>query len=532
MSSRLSRHYGARLLDDSTSSIHMNPSNLSHVHRKFFGVPNGTKPAKTQQSKLAFSSKSHQPPEEEGTETAAQKERKPVENTLQNGAVKIEDQDDDAQMTNDQETDSSQNSESMTKKESRNLDPQKSRKRASDDFKAEQDGSSEDEPPSKKQKRKSQPDGSKNKSCEAPISKVSKPLKAADVREEIPVKKSAFAAITNDRRSGDADRSTSKGETESTKKGGKKTKQEPESLYDGETKSTKVKSKKGAEDEISSADEGVESAQEEDGESEDEKPEVAAKVREKVQSTLKTTSKDPYPDWQPGEPVPYAALCTTFSKIEMTSKRLEILAHCSLFLRQVLRLTPKDLLPTVQLMIGKLAADYAGIELGIGESLIMKAIGESTGRSLSIIKSDQKAIGDLGLVAAKSRSNQPTMSRPKPLTVRGVHEGLMAIAVIEGQGAQGRKVAGIKKLLSAADQEMAGKGLKGVDINKDKGGPSESKFIVRLLEGKMRLGLADKTILNAVAQAVTVHEISQGGNKVPTTDQMAKSESILKSVYK
>src|SRR6201996_1665390 len=106
-------------------------------------------------------------------------------------------------------------------------------------------------------------------------------------------------------------------------------------------------------------------------------------------------------------PVPYAALCTTFSLVEMTTKRLEISAHCSLFLQQVLRLTPGDLLPTVQLMINKLAADYAGIELGIGESLIMKAIGESTGRSLSVIKSDQHEIGDLGLVAAKSRSNQP-----------------------------------------------------------------------------------------------------------------------------
>ena len=93
-------------------------------------------------------------------------------------------------------------------------------------------------------------------------------------------------------------------------------------------------------------------------------------------------------------------------------------------------------------MVGKLAADYAGIELGIGESLIMKAIGESTGRNLKIIKEDQQKIGDLGLVAAKSRQNQPTMFKPKPLTVRGVHEGLMKIATVEGQGAQGRKVDG------------------------------------------------------------------------------------------
>ncbi|KAL3488572.1 hypothetical protein BJX62DRAFT_227228 [Aspergillus germanicus] len=270
------------------------------------------------------------------------------------------------------------------------------------------------------------------------------------------------------------------------------------------------------------------SASEEEAE---EKPELKKKELEKVQATLKGSGKDPYPDWKPGEPVPYAALCTTFSLIEMTTKRLQILAHCSLFLRQVLRLTPKDFLPTVQLMINKLAADYAGIELGIGESLIMKAIGESTGRSLSVIKADQHEIGDLGLVAAKSRSNQPTMFKPKPLTVRGVHEGLLAIAKVQGHGSQDKKVSGIKKLLSAADAATTGKGSKGIDITKDKGGPSEAKFLIRFLEGKLRLGLAEKTVLVALAQAVVAHEAALKGEKTPSTEKLAEGEAILKTVY-
>lgn len=270
-----------------------------------------------------------------------------------------------------------------------------------------------------------------------------------------------------------------------------------------------------------------------EGESDDEeKPEVAAKAREKVHSTLKSSGKDPYPDWKAGEPVPYAALCTTFSLIEMTSKRLLISAHCSLFLRQVLRLHPSDLLPTVQLMINKLAADYAGIELGIGESLIMKAIGETTGRSLAIIKHDQSEIGDLGLVAAKSRSSQPTMFKPKALTVKGVWEGLMGIATVSGDGSQGRKIAGIKKLLSAADVPLAGKGSKGTDITKNKGGASETKFIIRFLEGKLRLGLAEKTVLVALAHAVVIHETEKKGKNLPSTDQLAKGEAILKTVYR
>jgi DNA ligase-1 len=271
------------------------------------------------------------------------------------------------------------------------------------------------------------------------------------------------------------------------------------------------------------------SKEEEDILTSDEEPEeIKNKAREKVQTTLKSNTKDPYPDWKAGDPVPYAALCTTFSKIEMTTKRLEISAHCSLFLRQVLRLTPSDLLPTTLLMINKLAADYTGVELGIGESLIKKAISESTGRSLQHITSDHNEIGDLGLVAAKSRSKQPTMFKPKPLTVQGVHKGLLAIATIEGTGAQGRKVDGIKKLLSAADAENAGKQI---DIEENKGGPSESKFIVRTLEGKLRLGLAERTVVVSLSQAMIFHEMSEK-NTTPSTADLAKGESILKTVYR
>ncbi|KLU88998.1 DNA ligase 1 [Magnaporthiopsis poae ATCC 64411] len=275
-------------------------------------------------------------------------------------------------------------------------------------------------------------------------------------------------------------------------------------------------------------DSSAESASEaENSASEDEKPEVKAKVRKSVQKALsKPAAKDPFPDWKPGEPVPYAALCTTFSLVELTTKRLIIMEHCSLFLRQVLRLTPGDLLPTVLLMINKLAADYAGIELGIGESLIMKAIGESTGRSLAVIKQDQKEIGDLGLVAVKSRSTQPTMFKPKPLTVRGVHTGLVGIATVSGNGAQGRKVDMIKKLLSSADVNSTGK----VDITKDKGGPSEAKYLVRFLEGKLRLGLAEKTVLVSLAQAIIAHEASKNGT-VPSTSDIEKAEAMLKTVY-
>ncbi|KAG9621309.1 DNA ligase, partial [Aureobasidium melanogenum] len=432
----------------------------------FFGKPNGSKPA-PQQSKLSFATKSKPEPKNHKNEEEHEVEDGPSDDKTATKQENVEDESEDI-------PDASAPSE-----------PPKSTKKRAAEVKEEEEeaGASEEEPPTKRQRKKPAKSASPKKAKQEPISDNEEPAKKEKAAPKKPAAKPPAPA---------------------------KVQEEDIAMKDG------------SESDPQSEAEDVES-------DEEEQPEKAAKAREKVQSTFKSNTKDPYPDWKAGDPVPYAALCTTFSKIEMTTKRLEIMAHCSLFLRQVLRLTPQDLQPTVLLMLGKLAADYAGIELGIGESLIMKAIGESTGRSLKIIKEDQQKIGDLGLVAAKSKGSQPTMFKPKPLTVRGVHEQLMTIAKIEGSGGQGRKVSGIHKLLSAADANLP-KG-KGVDIEENKGGPSEAKFIVRTLEGKMRLGLADKTVLVSLAQAMTYHDVMTKTNKAPTTEQLEKGERVLKNVY-
>ncbi|KAI2630666.1 ATP-dependent DNA ligase [Hypoxylon sp. NC1633] len=422
---------------------------------KFFGQPNGSKPA-PQQSKLSFNTKASKKAKEEPEQEASP----PTD----------------------------------TKKRSRSPSSAKDKtKQTSTKVKveAEEPDDEIDEAPVTKRQRRGRPRVEEDDEEDEVMADAepAKSKKHASIKKETPKKASAKSTAA--------------------KKGAPALKQEDDDAME-------VASESASE---------IEKEEEEDDD-EEEKPEVAAKAREKIQTKLSSKAKDPYPDWKPGTPVPYAALCTTFSLIELTTKRLIITEHSCLFLRQVLRLTPDDFLPTVLLMINKLAPDYAGIELGIGESLIMKAIGETTGRSLQVIKADQKEIGDLGLVAIKSRSTQPTMFKPKPLTVRGVHKGLMDIATVTGNGAQGRKVDGIKKLLSAADSHSTGK----VDIHKDKGGPSEAKYLIRFLEGKLRLGLAEKTVLVSIAQAMICHETEKKGG-VPSTKEMEEAEAMLKTVY-
>ncbi|KAF2832933.1 ATP-dependent DNA ligase [Ophiobolus disseminans] len=449
---------------------------------KFFGKPNGN--ASKQQSKLSFSTKPKaekkdaDPKDEPGSSPEVAK-AEPKSSAEQVGT----DTNGETELKEEADGDAMEVSSSST--EAGKKRPAK-----------EEEEDTEDEPPMKRQRRKPTKDAEPSKKSKAA------PKKA----EKAPAKSKKPAAKAKPVEEDDEDNEVAA----------------PAKVTKGKKKEAKKSPVPVVEDDE------VDQKDDEDVLTSDEEPEeVKKKAREKIQTTLKSNTKDLYPDWKEGDPVPYAALCTTFSKIEMTTKRLEILAHSSLFLRQVLRLTPSDLLPTTLLMINKLAADYTGVELGIGESLIKKAISESTGRTLQHISSDHNEIGDLGLVATKSRSKQPTMFKPKPLTVQGVHKGLLAIATIEGHGSQGRKVDGIKKLLSAADAHSAGKHI---DIEKDKGGPSESKYIVRTLEGKLRLGLAERTVVVALAQAMIFHEMTSKGNTPSTTD-LASAESTLKSVY-
>lgn len=223
--------------------------------------------------------------------------------------------------------------------------------------------------------------------------------------------------------------------------------------------------------------------------------------------------------WKVGQPVPYSALAKTFSLIESTTKRLEKNAYLTSFLLLVIQRSAQDdyksLLQTVYLCINRLSPDYEGIELGIGESLLIKAIAESTGRSLTVIKADLKREGDLGLVAMNSKSSQKTLFKPKPLTLPFVFSHLKEIATTAGHSSQAKKVSIITKLLAACQ-----------DI--------EAKYIIRSLEGKLRIGNAERSVLVAVAHAIVLAE-KEKANKRWSNEKLAKrleeATLMIKSVY-
>lgn len=129
---------------------------------------------------------------------------------------------------------------------------------------------------------------------------------------------------------------------------------------------------------------------------------------------------------------PYLALARTFEKIEKESGRLRMIEILANFFRSVILLSPSDLIACVYLSLNQLAPAYEGLELGIGEQILMKVISQSTGRSMKQVKDDAKNTGDLGIVAEQSKSKQNTLIAPKPLTVDGVFVKLKEIARMSG----------------------------------------------------------------------------------------------------
>lgn len=171
----------------------------------------------------------------------------------------------------------------------------------------------------------------------------------------------------------------------------------------------------------------------------------------------------------------YQVLAEAYARIEATASRLGMTDLLAALFRQ----TPKALIGrVVYLTQGKLYPDFEGIEIGVAEKLAVRAVAQATGLTPETAARHLSKEGDLGSVAEVVLSG--ARGRRAVLTVDEVYTELDRAAKASGKGAQTVKLEAIAGLIKRAT-------------------PAEAKYITRTVTGKLRLGVGDMTVLDALA---------------------------------
>jgi DNA ligase-1 len=173
--------------------------------------------------------------------------------------------------------------------------------------------------------------------------------------------------------------------------------------------------------------------------------------------------------------VKFGELAANLDRMEATTKRTELVGILSDVYRAC---APDELGPITYLIQGRLAPFFEPVEMGLGERLLMNAIGAAYEVPKEDVVKLNKKTGDLGVTAQRLA---PASGGETPEVVE-VHRRLSEIAAASGGGSQQKKLEIFTGLLAELDA-------------------SSAKHLVRITIGKMRLGIGDPTVLDALSFA-------------------------------
>jgi DNA ligase-1 len=155
--------------------------------------------------------------------------------------------------------------------------------------------------------------------------------------------------------------------------------------------------------------------------------------------------------------------------LENTTSRLEmsnILAH------MFSKATNEDIDKMVYLTLGEILPPFKGVQMGVSEKLMIEALSKACGVRVSQVETLYKSKGDMGETAFELIKWEG-----KGLSVKQVYDELLDIATTRGTK---DKVLRIMSLL---------KGLSNL----------EAKYTARIIVGRLRLGVGDATLIEALA---------------------------------
>lgn len=157
-------------------------------------------------------------------------------------------------------------------------------------------------------------------------------------------------------------------------------------------------------------------------------------------------------------------------KLEGISSRLEMTRVLAELYNEA---SPEDARLIAYLSQGHLGPAYRSPDFGVGDKMMLKALGEKAGELF-------KKNGDLGITAEKLKS-QITNNK---LLIETVYDRLWKIAEMSGTGSTENKMQMIRELLDDLDGVSA-------------------KYVVKMVLGKLRTGFSDMTVLDALAWMIT-----------------------------
>ena len=174
--------------------------------------------------------------------------------------------------------------------------------------------------------------------------------------------------------------------------------------------------------------------------------------------------------------VTFTQLADVYEKLEKTSSGNELRRIIAAFFKKV----PKQEIGMITyLSTGRIAADFADINLGMASKMVLKSIALAAQKEQAEVNNAYKKFGDVGKTAEHFVGK-----KRKHINVKQVFETLHQIARTSGKGSVEKKQQLLADLFHKAS-------------------PKEAKYIARITLGTLRLGVAEATILDALSLAYT-----------------------------
>ncbi len=174
----------------------------------------------------------------------------------------------------------------------------------------------------------------------------------------------------------------------------------------------------------------------------------------------------------------FSEFANDLSNLEQEPSRLKMMCQ----IENIFKKTDSNEIDTIiYLLLGQFGAKYKSLDLGIAEKTILVALSKSTGKEKEQVEDEYKKLGDLGLTAEKvmgSKYQRNLFSKKKDLFE--VYNLFEKMAVAEGKGAIDEKMNYLINLINNSS-------------------PIEAKYIVRIAEKNMRIGLSNSTIIDALS---------------------------------